>query len=154
METLELFAVRDRKGTLKLFTGDSLVKNQGKGYWLSEYNSQIGEMEISKDSFPEIRWDDSKPTRLVLVNPENDDDPNDIVDVPGCIEVYVEDSASQYNTRVDTPLIVFIDNISYLEPYNGGEKTSIHLKNGQKLLVRESVNQIKRAIYEHCQGTL
>lgn len=150
METLELFAVRDRKGNLKLFTGDSVIKNPGRGYWLPEYNAQMGEMAISKDSFPEVKWDDSRPTRLLLVNPESNDDSNESISIPGCIEVCVNNPASECNVRMDASVTVFIDNISYMEPYNGEhEKTSIHLKDGNILICRESINEIKRAIYEN-----
>ena len=153
METLELFAVRDREGNLKLFTDDSIIKNPGRGYWLPEYNNnvQMGEMTISKDSFPEIQWDDSRPTKLLLINPESEDDElNDDVTVPGCIEVHVDDHTSNSNLRVDSELTVFINDISFLEnKHDDRYKCIIHLKSGKLLPCRESVNDIKRSIHEN-----
>lgn len=150
METLELFGARDRKGKLRIFTGDAVIKNPGRGYWLSECNAELGELEIDRNSFPEIQWDDSRPTKLLLINPESEDDLNDDVSIPGCIEVCVDNPASECNIRTDSPITVFINNISYIEPREGERhKSSIHLKDGTVLTCIESVNEIKRLINEN-----
>ena len=151
METLDLFGARDRNGNLRLFTGDAVIKNPGRGYWLSECNAELGELKINRNSFPEIQWDDSRPTKLLLVNPESEDDElNDDVTVPGCIEVHVDDRTSNSNLRVDSELTVFINDISFLEnKHDDRYKCIIHLKSGKLLTCRESVNDIKRLIHEN-----
>lgn len=146
---VELFAGRDRDGQLRIFTSEDVIKNNGKGYWLTKYNS--GNVEIAslnkKDEFPEISWDDAKLTRLVLTNPLVSE--KNIEDIPlsGTIEVNTPTTSSSYNIKKGTTT-VFINDISYIEPQGpeNGYRSLIHMKNGDIILCEQSQNAIKHLI--------
>ena len=139
----ELYAVRDRKGNLTAYTTDRIIKNNGGGYWLPEFNVKTTEIKLNNDDFPEIDWDDLTPTRLELVNPLANNVVN-IVKIPGTIEVTTSSSCSQYSIdRGGDKFTVFVNDISYIEPtITGNFKSILHMKNGDKINCKESVNEV------------
>lgn len=143
----ELFAVRDKKGNLSAFTTEHLLKNKGGGYWIPEFNVKPTEIKLNNDEFPEIEWEDTKPTRLELVNPLADKTVN-LVNIPGTIEVTTNSKSSEYSIeRGGDKFTIFVDDISYIAPtVTGVFKSIIHMKNGDVIQCKESKNEIARLI--------
>ena len=145
----ELFAARDRGGQLRVFTSDDIIKNNGRGYWIPMYNSRAREFVIDENEFPEISWDDAKPTKLVLVNPSEPEEKIENVSLSGTIEVNTPNSASPFNVKKGSKTTVFISDISYIE--SSGEETyksHIHMKNGDIIRCEQSQYAIKQLIRE------
>ena len=143
----ELFAVRDRKGQLRAFTTPDVVKNNGAGYWVSTFNSKAREFVLDEEAFPEISWEDSTPTRLLLVNPQAPKSNVENLSLPGTIEVN-SPQTSHHNVPTCAPITVFVDDISYIEQRVDGNSSILHMKNGDAVNSKESVNTIKNLIAE------
>lgn len=144
---LKLFATRDKSGLLRVSTDDDLIKNNGRGYWLPKYNSRTQMFAIEQDEFPEVQWEDAKPTPLLVVNPSASDDSTENVLLSGTIEVNTRNITSPYNVNKGSKTTIFIDDVSYIEE-NDEEtyKSIIHMKNGDSIKCLESTNRVKRMI--------
>lgn len=144
----ELFGARDRSGQLRIFTSDDVIKNNGRGYWIPKYNSGTREFVIDEKEFPEIEWEDDKPTKLKLVNPEVKETHNveDVI-LAGTIEVSTPSCDAPYNIAKGSKVTVFVKDISYIEPCKNQDYSSaIHMKNGEIILCEEPNNEVKRLI--------
>lgn len=144
----ELFGARDRSGQLRAFTSDDVIKNNGRGYWIPKYNSGTREFVIDEKEFPEIEWEDDKPTKLMLINPAVKETHNveDVI-LAGTIEVSTPSCEAPYNIAKGSKVTVFIKDISYIEPCTSQDYSSaIHMKNGEIILCEEPNNEVKRLI--------
>ena len=144
---MDLYAVRSRNGQLKAYTNNKLCKNNGAGYWLPEYNARATEILLNEEEFPEIQWDDAKPTRLELINPSVETTEETNIKLSNTIKVTIRNNASSYNTDVGTHITVFVDDISWIEPTNFDMcKTILHMKNGDNINCLETEERIRKLI--------
>jgi hypothetical protein len=141
----ELFATRDRKGKLRAFTSPDVVKNNGAGYWIPTYNSGCREIVLDESDFPEISWDDSSPTKLLLVNPQANETNMERIAVPGTIKVNCP-MASDHNMPTSAPITVFVDDISYIEPREN--LSVLHMKRGDNIVCAESASAVEKLIVD------
>lgn len=136
---MDLFAVRNKKGDLHAYMHDRLLKNVGGGYWLPEYNTKTEELSLPREEFPNITWDNDKPTVLKLI------DPNDVSAVPvlkNTIEIPVCDG---FETNLPTgKYTIFVSKIDWIESQTG--RTIIHLSNGEMVITKMPEEKIKELI--------
>lgn len=60
----EMCLARDRDGRICLYIGEAPYKTLHFSFWLRD---KIGEVCLLKrDSFPEVKWSDSEPTKVKL----------------------------------------------------------------------------------------
>lgn len=150
---MNLFLVRDRDDSLHLCSSNRLVKNQKQGYWLPEYDSGNKMMDVNKDEFPNVRWDDSSPTRVTVSGPSYENNNSD-VHVPGTIEIDVKSKDDLHCLPSVEKHTVFIDDISFIEPNVNDRTTSfIHMKNGARILCNQSQNEVKQLICDSHEFT-
>lgn len=145
---MKLYVVRDRDSSLRLVTNDRLIKNNGKGYWIPEYNNTgIKQLSLDKEMFPEIQWEDTTPTEIMLVNPTCDTIDNEDVQLPGAIEIDAPSEGSPYNIQRSSKITIFVKDISYLEPTEVSHyRTIIHMKNGDEIKAKQSIGRVKQLI--------
>lgn len=69
MKKITAFVARNEDGTLYLFMGVIPYKLNiyGNGYWAITDNEDCYIEEIKNDSFPQIKWEDKKPTKVELI---------------------------------------------------------------------------------------
>lgn len=146
----ELFGARDKSGQLRVFTSDNVIKNNGRGYWIPKYNSGTREFVIDDKQFPEIEWEDDKPTPLVLINPAKKEDRNvEEVSIAGTIRVSTPSHDAPYNIAKGSKITMFVNDISYFEPCEQQDYSSaIHMKSGETILCEETNDEIRRLIKE------
>lgn len=136
---MELYACRNRKGDLHLFTTPDLVKNRGGGYWLPTFNSKSFDIPVNREEFPEVDWSDAEPTRLELVNPNETKQENFVL--PGTIEVNISSSKTEYNNFFKKGITVFTNDISWIESAQDNT-AKIHMKNGETICCTETQNEV------------
>lgn len=70
MKNITAFVARDENGTLNLFMGGVTPYKCnicGNGYWAIPYKIEDGYIEeIQNDNFPQVKWEDKKPTKVEL----------------------------------------------------------------------------------------
>ena len=65
----EMWLARDKSDDLFLYIGSEPTKDCASNEWnVQELSSlRTRAIELNKDSFPEVKWSDEKPTKVKLV---------------------------------------------------------------------------------------